>query len=403
MFSELSISPHGAEPLGKFAGRVSLCALHIVCGSLVFDLIHLLAHRSHTSRIHALRCLARAHAFHHQYFDRTLQFNDAYRMQNLLWHLPLELLCQLVGSTLSWLLVELTLRPTAVPLRYDLALVWVLQVARAGLVARSSGRDSNHIPYPQVPKDPYFFFVGPQYHAVHHIDPHRNFGSLVRLVDWLFGTVGTLRGRRVAMTGSQGALGQALKEQLSVESVKSIRPLRFQDDWSLGDYSRLEPILIDIDILILAHGSKDDSGANESNCVSSRAMIELFDDCRREAGSRLLPEVWFVGSEAEIHGSWSQASRSYTESKRAFVPFARSYFDCERFLYRHIVPSAFASPMGPALVSARWCSAVALWWIRRGARYVPVTYTGLAYVNFFRFLFWVKPQSASRIIDEKKE
>ena len=172
-----------------------------------------------------------------------------------------------------------------------------------------------------------------------------------------------------------------------------------------GEYSELaargaDPsayrILIDTDI-ILAHGSKDDSSANASNCVSTRAIIELFDSCRRKARPQLLPEVWFVGSEAEIHGSWSQASQGYTESKRAFVPFARSYYDRETFLYRHIVPSAFASPMGPALVSACWCSGVALWWIRRGARYVPVTYTGLAYVNFFRFLFWIKPQKTSRI------
>ena len=401
MFAEVPVSPRGAELLGTFAGRISLCAIHIVCGSLVFDFIHLLAHRSHSSRLRALRCLARAHAFHHQYFDRTLQFNDAYRMQNLLWHLPLELLCQLVGSTLSWLLVELTLRPTALSLQYDLVLMWALQIARVGLVAHNSGHDSNHISYSQLPKDPYLFFVGPQYHAVHHIDPHSNFGSLVRLVDWFFGTVGTLRGRRVAMTGSRGALGQALKRQLSLKSVKSIQPLRFQNEWSHGDYSRLEPILNDTDILILAHGCKDDSNANASNCVSTCAIIELFDSCRRKARPRLLPEVWFVGSEAEIHGSWSQASQSYTESKRAFVPFARSYYDCETFLYRHIVPSAFASPMGPALVPARWCSGVALWWIRRGARYVPVTYTGLAYLNFFRFLFWVKPQKASQIDSSK--
>jgi hypothetical protein len=229
---------------------------------------------------------------------------------------------------------------------------------------------------------------------MHYIYPHSNFGYLVQLVDWLFGTVGTLRGRRVAMTGSQGALGQALVRQLSLQSVKSIRPLRYDIEWSLGDYPRLKSILIDIDILILACGSKNNSGANESNCVSARTMKELLDSCQLNAELQSLPEVWYVGSEAEIHGSWSQASQSYTESKRSFVPFARYYYDRETFLYRHIVPSAFASSMGPGLVSTRWCSGVALWWIRRGARYVLVTYTGLAYVNFFRFFFWVKPRGA---------
>jgi hypothetical protein len=69
---------------------------------------------------------------------------------------------------------------------------------------------------------------------MHYVYPHSNFGYLVQLVDWLFGTVGTLRGRRVAMTGSQGALGQALVRQLSLQSVKSIRPLRYDIEWSLG-------------------------------------------------------------------------------------------------------------------------------------------------------------------------
>lgn len=165
MLSRVPVLLHGTELLGDFAGRVSLGAFHIISGSHVFDLVHLLAHRSHASRIRILQCLARAHACHHQYFDRNLRFNDAFRMQNLLWHLPLELLCQLVGSTLSWLFVELTFRRTAVLLPYDLTLVWALQIARVGLVARHSGYDSNHIPYRQVPKDPYLLFVGPQYHA----------------------------------------------------------------------------------------------------------------------------------------------------------------------------------------------------------------------------------------------
>jgi hypothetical protein len=195
------------------------------------------------------------------------------------------------------------------------------------------------------------------------------------------------------MTGSQGILGQALIEQLSLGHAKCIRLLRFGIEWSLGDYSKLESVLVDTNILILAHGSKNDGDDMQSNCTSARVIIDRFESCRSQTDLRPLPEVWYVGSEAEFHGSWSHASQSYTESKRAFLPFARSYYDCETFVYRHVVPAAFLSPMGPGLVSARWCSRVALWWIYRGARYVPVTYTGLAYANFFRSLFWIKPCS----------
>jgi hypothetical protein len=182
----------GSELFWESVSRLFLCALHIVCGSLVIDLVHLLAHKSHGSQFRSLRCLARAHSFHHQYFDRNLRFNDTFRMQNLLWHLPLELLCQLVGSTLSYLFVRSLSRHNAMPLKQDLAFVWVLQISRVCLVACRSGRDSNHVPYSRVPKDPYFFFVGPQYHARHHIAPHSNFGSMTRLVDWTFGTVGAI-------------------------------------------------------------------------------------------------------------------------------------------------------------------------------------------------------------------
>ncbi len=54
-------------------------------------------------------------------------------------------------------------------------------------------------------------------------------------------------------------------------------------------------------------------------------------------------------------------------------------------LYRHIVPSAFRSQMGPGVMSGRTAAAIALWLIRHGFRYVPVTYTGIAFVNFIPF------------------
>ncbi|KAJ5047782.1 sterol desaturase/short chain dehydrogenase [Bipolaris maydis] len=367
--------------------RIILYAVLVISGSLVFDLIHVLAHRSQRSRFPVLRFLAQAHSFHHKYFGRDLKFNDGFRVQNLVWHVPLELLCHLAGSALSWLLVKLISSDTVTLSELDLAFVWALQIGQACLIVCRWGHDSNHVPYKQLPMDPYFFFVGPQYHAMHHIAPDSNFGSMIRLVDWIFGTVGTLRGRRVAMTGSRGALGQALTQQLSLAQVKRIKPLRFGIEWRLDEFSELDPVLAETDILILAHGTKENSYALQSNCTSVRTIIDRFQACYTSSGVRPLPEVWYIGSEAELHGSWSKTDEAYTKSKRAFVPFARSYYNKKKFLYRHIVPSAFASPMGSGLVSADWCSRVVLWWISRGARYVPVTYTGLAYVNYFSFVF----------------
>jgi hypothetical protein len=45
--------------------------------------------------------------------------------------------------------------------------------------------------------------------------------------------------------------------------------------------------------------------------------------------------------------------------------------------------------MGPGLISGKMAARIAMFFIRRGARYVPVTYTGIAFINYFKFLFGV--------------
>jgi hypothetical protein len=43
--------------------------------------------------------------------------------------------------------------------------------------------------------------------------------------------------------------------------------------------------------------------------------------------------------------------------------------------------------MGPGLMSGRTAARIAMFFIRRGFRYVPVTYTGIALVNYWKFVF----------------
>ena len=359
--------------------------VHYLAGSLFFDLIHWQAHRSHRSRFRFLRMLGQAHTAHHRYFDRKLKFNKEFIYANLVSHMPLELFCQVIGSSLNWVCFRYLYGQAA----HVLAAVLVIQFIRTVIVAWNLGHDSNHLSYAKLPKDRHSVVVGPQYHALHHIDPQNYFGSMVRIVDWVLGTASTLRGRRVTMTGSNGALGKALSRQLRLE-VSSIKTLRYGVDWSYEDYSSVESILAKTDILILSHGSKT-SDCFEANCNSAAALIELFKRVRARCGPELIPEVWYVGSEAEFHGSWTSSMKSYTDSKRAFATHARALYSDDAILYRHIVPAAFHSNMGAAIVSADWIAKVALWWIRRGAQYVPATYTGFAFMNYFRFMYWVKP------------
>lgn len=82
-----------------------------------------------------------------------------------------------------------------------------------------------------------------------------------------------------------------------------------------------------------------------------------------------MPEVWYTGSEAELDSSWgNQSLYAYSASKRRFLPFAKSLYESETVVYRHIVLAAFSSQMGPAIVRADCAARWLMWWIKRGAK-----------------------------------
>ena len=362
-------------------------------GTFFFDIVHYLLHQCSKSRYRILRLTGHLHQVHHFYFNRRLEFNDKYHWQNLCVEFPLELACQIVGTWLGWIFAYALGLIGPERLSKELfSLVLAVEVVRVFVVASLSGRDSNHKTYRTVPKDHNWFLVGPEYHALHHVDPEAYIGSAFRVFDWLLGTGYSLRSRRITLTGASGAFGQAMKKELLSESVRCIQELKFGVDWTYDDYTPTIPILANTDVLILAHGSKQRDEL-KANCDSAIAVIELFKQHRkpRSGNEKLLPKVWYVGSEAELHPSWGITRlQSYSRSKRSFLPYARTLYDDPSVIYRHIVPSAFSSPMGPAIVSAEWAARISMWWIRRGARYVPVTYTGLAYVNYFKFMYRVQ-------------
>ncbi|KAL5315914.1 hypothetical protein ACEPPN_016788 [Leptodophora sp. 'Broadleaf-Isolate-01'] len=364
-------------------------------GSFFFDVAHFALHKFSKSQYWILRQIGYLHEVHHLYFNRRLKFNNRYLIQNMLIELPLELSCQLCGTWLGYRIAQAVNLTGPGLLSQELfTLVTIFQVVRVLVVAFLEGRDSNHKSYPTVvPKDPNSFVVGPQYHAMHHVDPSSYIGSCFRAFDWIIGTSCSIRSRRIAMTGSSGAFGTALKAELETDSPSIIQDLKFGSEWTYKDYSAAIPILQDTDILILSHGSKTDPMT--ANCTSAVALIELFKTHYRPRpghSSLFLPEVWYVGSEAEVHPSppGNQVMKAYTASKRAFARHARKYYDDEQILYRHIVPAAFRSQMGWAIVGPGWAAAVTMWWIRRGARYVPVTYTGFAFLGFWKFMYLVE-------------
>ena len=184
------------------------------------------------------------------------------------------------------------------------------------------------------------------------------------------------------MTGAHGAFGLALKKALE-ERGGQVAGVHFGVDWTYSDYSGLQDGLKKADVLILAHGSKKDE-AMAANCTSWIAIITLYRRLRLEAGRPA--EIWGVGSEIEIHPAWGIKDLvPYLESKRAFARYAAKLYRDPSLIYRHIVPSAFRSRMGFGLMSSGTAARIALFFLGRDWRYVPVTYTGLAVLNYCRF------------------
>lgn len=353
----------------------------VLAGSVMFDAIHWLLHRFSASRWSALRAVGALHEAHHRFLDRSLTLHPDQAWRNMRFHLVPELLTQVAVAGLFAFVFD----AIAVVLAMC-TLIAVFLVVTVGW----QGRDPNHRP-PNVLKAPLMgTWVEPSYHMLHHVHPDSYFSSLVQVFDKLFGTGCQIAGRTVAMTGASGAFGAPLKELLE-KAGATVVTLKHGVDWSYErvrdphtDDASLDDLLRRVDILALCHGSKM-VDAMDANCTSFVGFIERFK--RLTADRRCPPEVWAVGSEIEAHPDFGIPElKVYKASKGAYARHARRYFHDRSLVYRHVVPSAFTSVMGPGLISGRLAARIAFALIRRGVRYVPVTYTGIAFLNFPSYL-----------------
>ncbi|MFN9644504.1 MAG: NAD-dependent epimerase/dehydratase family protein [Cyanobacteriota bacterium] len=145
----------------------------------------------------------------------------------------------------------------------------------------------------------------------------------------------------MAITGASGALGQALLRRWHHRGARLIAlthrsddggmtPLRLLDGagvaiplrqvgWRCGQEAELEPLLAEVDVLVLNHGvnpygRRDPEAVSlalEVNALSHWRLLELF---ARQTADRSTPaEVWINTSEAEVQAALSPL---YEISKR---------------------------------------------------------------------------------------
>lgn len=354
-------------------------ALVFVASTVLFDALHWTLHRWEGSSIPLLRRLSSWHWVHHKFLGVDMQINPAYARANIWFHILPEYLTSMAGTVIFLLVFPWP----------PIAAVAVLRTVMLVMTLREEGLDYNHMSMDRVGGQQNLLWVGDNYHAMHHVYPHNFFSSFANVFDLLAGTTCQIKGRRFLVTGASGAFGSAMVEKLTragaiVETAKS------GVDFSAGDYSAIRAKLETADVLIMAHGAKTDDCWN-ANFVTFRDLTELF----TEVGNTRLapPEVWALGSEVEFHGDMGMDElKAYSASKRAFAAKALDFYRSDALIYRHIVPSSFTSAMGKGAMSASTAANITLFFVRRGFRYVPVTFTGLAVLNYFRFRFLQKGQ-----------
>jgi hypothetical protein len=351
---------------------VELAATFAV-STFIFDTVHWALHRWTKSRIALLRTFASWHHVHHRFLDGKMQVHMDLAGTNFWAHLVPEFLTSLAGTAVFYLFFN-WIPVTAV------VLIHVWNFANN---IRTEGMDGNHMSMNRVSGQQSLFKVNAAYHAMHHITPDNFYSSYLNVFDLLFGRSCTIRHRRFLITGASGAFGSAMKAR--IERLGGIvETAKHSVDFAAGDTERMQSRLQRADVLILCHGAKG-AEAWDANYTTFVELSDLFISLGKE---RLVPpEIWAVGSEAEFHGDMGQANLvDYAASKRAFARRAVSYYRNPDVLYRHIVPSAFTSALGPGPMSANAAAGIALFLIRRGFSYVPVTLTTLALWNYFRFI-----------------
>lgn len=349
--------------------------------TFLFDCVHWILHRWTNARFAPLRFFARLHQTHHAFLDRGLRVHEELKEANYWHHVVPEYVTSFAGTLLLGLVFP------AEPV----AMVLALQTVLFCYVTLVGGEDLNHMNKKRVAGNFGNLYVSDDYHALHHVFPGQFYSSYINLFDMIFGKSCQFERRAFLVTGASGAFGSAMAAELArrgglVETLPHA-DYAVAADAAGGMALRLAGDAAEklrrAEVLVLAHGVKG-ARAEEVNTHSFVLLIEHFR--RARAGGIVPGEVWAVGSEAELHGDLGlEAMRDYARSKRAFARHAHDYYRSKDILYRHIVPSAFTSPMGRGLMSARSAVGMALFFISRGFRYVPVTYTGLALLNYFRF------------------
>lgn len=360
--------------------------LLFIISTIFFDILHYCLHQWKMSRFALLRTFAQWHEYHHEFLDKQMNIQQKWYSKNLIYHIIPEYLTSIAGTLFGFLIFSTQ------------AVIIALIIHTIMMIGRLYGRgeDINHKTVDRIGAKHSNIHVNPTYHFKHHIFPEDFFSSFIGITDIVMGKLCPIKKRRFLITGASGAFGAAMKKQIERKGG-IVTTVKYGTDYTYDDYSVFDRLLPETDILVLAHGSKYEN-TMEANYTSCVTIIDKFIGCTQQ---RLVPpEVWAMGSEIEVHGSFGiEKLVGYDTSKKRFSKAAKHYHLSNEITVRYIVPSAFASAMGWGIMTGSFVAKYALFFIRRGFYYIPVTYTGLAFINYIRFKC-MKPETKASEVSE---
>ena len=370
----------------------AIALLTMVWVELIRDIYHILSH--------FWQPLYRLHQIHHRVFrpDLTVNSPELYRRSQWQNDVP-ECAVMLVGSLFPVLLLGEGVAWTGTLYTFSFLL---------GAIARGSGlayadelTDLTHRPgeFTSIPGQ---WRVNRPYHWRHHFDNQKAYYcSTFTIVDKLFGSALSLKGKRVAVTGASGTLGKALLETLRDRGAKvtalSSKPqaIYLNDNtaintiaWEVGKENELAERLEKIDILILNHGINVHGDRSESaiynsyevNAFSSWRLLEMFLKTIRTNEDKVRKEVWVNTSEAEVSPA---VSPLYELSKRTLgdlVTLRRLDAPC---VIRKLILGPFKSNLNPiGVMSASWVAKQIVNLAVRDFRNIIVTINPVTYLLF---------------------
>jgi len=198
-----------------------------------------------------------------------MQLQREYTRGNIIHHLLPEYLTSVVGVVLLSFIFGWLPGAIVVSIRTVMFVIYCAQ----------KGEDFTHAPTKRINANRSLIFVGPNYHALHHVYVNQHYSSFVNIFDLVCGTNCQIKDRRFLVTGAHSEYGAAMMAELQRRGGVV--------DTTDCSSSNLREKLDDCDVLVLAEGSD-----------RYYSTIETF---RTLGKDRLVPpEVWAAAAPADV-------------------------------------------------------------------------------------------------------